>query len=212
LFRSFAVLKRNYDTIAWFYDRLAGLVFGRTLVNAQLYLVSSIPAGSRILIVGGGTGWILEKIAAQHPSGLKITYIDASAKMIALAVKRKCGDNHVLFIAQGIETVMLAGAFDVVITPFLFDNFTDNSLRKIFADIDSLLKTKGLWLYCDFQNTTVLWQRAVLRVMYWFFRGSCGIEATHLPDAKACFAEHGYIVMSRRDFMNGFVTAVMYNK
>lgn len=205
-------MKRNYDSIAWFYDRLAQLIFGKTLINTQLYLIKAIPPGSHILIAGGGTGWILEEIAKLHSSGLSITYADASAKMIALAQKRKYGDNKVTFIAAAVEAVNPDQLYDVVLTPFLFDNFTDHTLQKICEHIDAHLKSQGLWLYCDFQNTGVLWQRAVLNVMYVFFRSSCGIEATHLPDANAFFIKHQYKISAQKTFLKEFITAVIYQK
>ncbi len=112
------VLKRSYDTIAFFYDRLARMAYGRALVNAQLYLLNSIPAGALILIAGGGTGWVLEEIAKIHPSGLTIDYVDASGKMIALAEKRNTGANKVTFITDPIQDVQFGQKeYDVVLTP-----------------------------------------------------------------------------------------------
>jgi len=113
----------NYNNSAWFYDRASKLVYGRALVRAQVYLLRSIPAQSKILIVGGGTGWILEEIAKIHPSGLKITYVEVAPKMMALSKKRKPDDNGVDFINDAVENVALQNDYDVVITPFLFDNF-----------------------------------------------------------------------------------------
>ena len=205
-------MKRNYDTIAWFYDRLARLIFGTTLVNAQLFLIRAIPPMSRILIVGGGTGWILEEIAKLHQSGLTITYIDASEKMIGLAQQRNTGNNQIEFISTPIEAVSLAQAYDIVLTPFLFDNFSQDSLSKMFDQLSGVMKPRGLWLYADFQATGIAWQRLVLKIMYMFFRVSCGIEATHLPDAKSLFTEHNFTNQTQRSFMNQFIIAVVYQK
>ncbi len=205
-------MKNSYDSIAWFYDRLAGFVFGRTLINAQRFLINAIPAGATVLIVGGGTGWILEEIARIHPGGLKLVYIDASAKMIEKARMRNFGNNEVAFICKPIEDAGLEGAFDVVLTPFLFDNFTNESLQKIFQAIDTHLVQGGLWLYCDFQNTDVSWQRFVLRIMYWFFRATCGIEANHLPDASSQFVHYGYSAVASATFIQQFIASVIYKK
>jgi hypothetical protein len=49
----------NYNNSAWFYDRLSRMVYGRALINAQVYLLQYVPAGASVLIAGGGTGWIL---------------------------------------------------------------------------------------------------------------------------------------------------------
>ncbi|MDB5150556.1 MAG: methyltransferase protein, partial [Mucilaginibacter sp.] len=118
----------NYDNSAWFYDRLSRLIYGRALVNAQVYLLNFVPAGSKILIAGGGTGWILEELSKIHPAGLDITYVEISANMTALSQKRQTGQNEVVFINEAVEKVkLLLLDFDVVITPFLFDNFVDET-------------------------------------------------------------------------------------
>jgi SAM-dependent methyltransferase len=206
------LLKRNYDTIAWFYDRLSRLIYGKSLIKAQQYLVRFIPAGARVLVAGGGTGWVLEEIQNIHPSGLTITYVDASAKMIARAEKRNIGANEVAFITGPVEQVVLHGKYDVVLTPFLFDNFSEESLQNIFARIHARLSPSSLWLYCDFRDTGVLWQKMVLKIMYLFFRLTCSIEATHLPDAKACFHSHNYKAIAQQTFISGFIESEVYKR
>jgi len=79
----------NYNNSVWFYDRLAGLVYGKELIKSQVYLLPYIPANAHVLVVGGGTGWILEELARVHPSGLNITYAEIAPAMIALSQKKK---------------------------------------------------------------------------------------------------------------------------
>ena len=205
-------LKRNYDTAAWFYDGLSRLVFGRTLVDAQSFLIDAIPARSSVLIAGGGTGWILEEIAKKQPAGLHITYVDASSKMMALAKRHSCGNNTITFITSQVEDAGLAGVFDVVLTPFLFDNFSEDTMQKIFSVLDNLLAENGIWLYSDFRNTDAVAHKAILWSMYRFFGLISGVEATRLPGTEACFAKHGYRAREQKTFMNGFVTSAIYER
>jgi ubiquinone/menaquinone biosynthesis C-methylase UbiE len=83
-------LPSNYDNSAWFYDRLSRIILGKALIRAQTTFLPylSLP-NSKVLIAGGGTGWILEEIAKVHPSGLHITYVELSEKMMALCTKKK---------------------------------------------------------------------------------------------------------------------------
>jgi ubiquinone/menaquinone biosynthesis C-methylase UbiE len=205
------VLKRNYDTVALFYDRLARLIFGSAQVNAQLYLLRAIPPGSRVLIAGGGTGWILEEIAGLHPVGLTITYVDASEKMISLSKKRRCGANQVSFITASVEDAQLAEDYDVVITPFLFDNLEQGTSEKICSVFYQRLKPKGVWLYCDFERNGPLWQRLLLLTMYAFFRLCCGIKAKGMPDMSVCF-DNGYKLLEQKKFYRGFIVANVFEK
>ena len=205
-------MKYNYDTVAAWYDRLQRLVFGDALVNAQLYLLQAIPQGAHILIAGGGTGAILEEITRLHPGGLTITFADTSEKMTALARNRNTGDNKVTFFAAPVETVLVNEQYDVVLTPFLFDNFTDEVMKHTFSMMDQHLTKGGIWLYCDFVNSKLMWQRLLLKSMYLFFRLMSGVKASHLPDAEGCFKQHNYTVTARQYFYKGFVTAVVFKK
>jgi len=200
----------NYNNSAWFYDRLSRLVYGKALIEAQVYLLQFIPANSSVLIVGGGTGWILEEITRIHPSGLNITYVEVAPKMMLLSKKRTIGLNEVVFINDAIENVKIADRFDVVITPFLFDNFTEQTLQQVFEHIDSMLKPGGIWLNCDFQISGRWWQKALLKSMFLFFRLICNIEASRLPDIEKQFKQFGYQTIEQQTFFGGFIISKVY--
>ncbi|MGY4535698.1 ubiquinone/menaquinone biosynthesis C-methylase UbiE [Mucilaginibacter sp. UYNi724] len=202
----------NYDNSASFYDRLSRLVFGKALVNAQVYLLPKIHPNSNILIVGGGTGWILEEVAKIHSSGLNITYVEISANMMALSRNRNIGRNKVIFINQPVEEAGLSQEYDVVITPFLFDNFTDDNLPVIFNHVHQTLKPGGLWLNTDFQLTGRWWQYAMLKSMLLFFKIVCDVESRHLPDVAKQFNLNGYKIIEEKTFFGDFVVARGYKK
>ena len=96
-------MKNNYDRIARYYDTLSRLVFFRSQIKAQTDQLQVIPPGSRILIVGGGTGWILEEIAKVQASGLSITYVEISEEMLRLSKERGVKDIEVIFIHASAE-------------------------------------------------------------------------------------------------------------
>ncbi|WP_184544560.1 class I SAM-dependent methyltransferase [Mucilaginibacter sp. FT3.2] len=202
----------NFSNSAWFYDSLSRLVYGKAIVNTQLYLLSYIKPHNKILIVGGGTGWILEELTRLHPSGLQITYVEVAAGMMALSQKRNIGNNQVTFINDAIENVTLVADFNAAITPFLFDNFTERTLKTVFDHIHSLLKPGSLWLNCDFQLTGKWWQTFLLKSMFLFFRLICGIEASKLPKITVCFHSKQYNIIGEKFFFSGFIVARVYGR
>lgn len=202
----------NYDNSASFYDRLSRLVFGKALINAQVWLLPHIPKNAKVLIAGGGTGWILDEITKLHPSGLSISYVELSAKMMALSQKRHTGQNTVTYINKPAEQAHLPADFDVVITPFLFDNFTDATLPGVFKHLHNTLKTGGLWLYADFQLTGKWWQYAMLKSMLLFFKVLCGVPSWRLPDVDKQFNISRYAVIDRKSFFGDFVVSKVYKK
>jgi len=202
----------NYNNSAWFYDRLSKVIYGEALIRAQVWLLQFVPPESKILIVGGGTGWILEEIAKMRPSGLDITYVEVAPKMVELSRKRDHGNSEVDFVNEPIENVVLPNDYDVVITPFLFDNFTEENFQKIFAHIHATLKPCALWLNTDFRLTGKWWQNALLRSMFLFFRAICGIEAKKLPDILAAFEKYDYQTVEQKTFFGDFILSTAYRK
>jgi len=205
-------LAANFNNSAWFYDTLARLVYGKALVQAQVYLLNFIPEQANVLIVGGGTGWVLDELTKLHPSGLAIIYVEISENMMALSQKRNTGGNKVVFINDAIEKVDLPNDFTIVLTPFLLDNFTDENLDKIFRSINRTLRPGGIWLNASFQLTGKWWQWILLKSMFVFFKMICGIEASKLPDITTRFDTNGYALINQEGFFGDFMRAAAYKK
>lgn len=208
-------MANNYDNIAGIYDVLARLVFGRVLQQSQADLLKWLPPKSRVLIVGGGTGWILERITADHPAGLDILYVEASAKMASLSRQRKTGGNKVTIICSPVEQCTLTGPFDIVFTPYLFDNFLPEEAAHIFQLLHHALRPAGRWLFVDFCIDTdrpKLWQKLLLRVMYIFFRLTCGVEAKNVVDITPYFKKVPYRLLQETKYWSGFINAYAYEK
>ncbi len=207
-------MKQGYDVIAPIYDALAGLFIGKALRRAQVYFLYCIPANTKVLIVGGGTGWLLEEITKIHSQGLAIDYVDVSSKMIALAKQRNKGKNKVTFIHQSILDFTNQHPYDVIITPFLLDNFKEETARKVFTLLNQKLQTNGLWIYTDFQvsHPASYWQKAVLFLMYSFFRIAANIEASGLPNVAAQFNLHNYKLVQKQTFLRKFIITALYKK
>jgi ubiquinone/menaquinone biosynthesis C-methylase UbiE len=202
----------GYSNVAWFYDGLSRVVYGKALVEAQVYLLPLITPNSNILIVGGGTGWVLEEIAQIHPSGLTITYVEVAEKMMTLSRNRNAGNNNVTYIAQPIETVTGLPNFDVIITPFLFDNFSATAFNRIFAQLHNILKSNGIWINTDFQLTGKWWQYVLLKSMLGFFRVLTGIKSKNLPDIETEFVIRDYQLLDSKSFYGEFIVTEAYKK
>jgi SAM-dependent methyltransferase len=208
-------MANNYDPVARYYDCLSRLVFGRTEIDAQVELLDRVRPGDKLLIVGGGTGWILEKLAAIYPDGLQITYVESSRVMMALAQKRKWGGHCVSFVTQPVEQFVTGERFDCILTGFLFDNFSQELASRIVHRLDALLVEGGYWLYADLYYPPkggTWWHGLLLRSMYWAARWICRVEANGLPDMEGCFADAGYFAVCRAFYYQGFIQSVVYEK
>jgi ubiquinone/menaquinone biosynthesis C-methylase UbiE len=192
----FSDVGNNYDRIANYYDRIHHLFFGQAEIVAQVELLDYVRPGDRLLIVGGGTGWILERIAAVFPSGLTITYIESSVRMMELTKARNWGGNDVTFVSGVVEDwVSGEGEFDCILTGFFFDNFPEEHAVRIVEQLSGCLREGGCWLEADFyyaRRRGKLWQAVLLWLMYVSARLICGVEAKWLPDMERIFTERGF--------------------
>ncbi|QPH38583.1 class I SAM-dependent methyltransferase [Pedobacter endophyticus] len=205
----------NYDKIAKHYDFLSRLVFSKSQVNAQINQLKYISKGDCILIVGGGTGWILEEIAALYPSGIEITYVEISEKMIDISKARHCGLNKVILVNLGIEEFESDRAFDIIATPFLFDNFSKQRAEGIFKKLDKLLKNEGLWFMADFttdHKNGRWWKKLFLKIMYTFFKMAGNVEARSLVNMTTYFDKASYLPMHEAFYYGRFIKATIYRK
>ncbi len=175
----------TFDAVAPFYDRLAHLVFGPTLEQAQLSLFDQLPVGGKWLVLGGGTGWLLEQVMNRcQPT--HIVFLEASEKMLELARQRlKSHPNYVqIEFRQGTEQLLSpTEKFDVVLTPFVLDLFTTQHLEiQMIPRLLDALKPGGYWLITDFVPTKILWQQLLVKTMQFFFRISAALPIHRLPD------------------------------
>jgi ubiquinone/menaquinone biosynthesis C-methylase UbiE len=208
-------MHNNYDPIARYYDVLSRLVFFRAQLRAQTEQLCFIPANSTILIAGGGTGWILEEIAKIHPLGLSITYIEISAKMLELSKKRDVKGNQVSYIHAAAEDFKITAPYDMIITAFLFDNFTADKISLVFGRFDHGLKSGGLWLFSDFYYTAGSgkhWQWYLLKAMYLFFKHISNVEASVLINTEPCFKGASYLSLKTAYYYGGFIKSIIYQK
>lgn len=205
----------NYDKIANYYDSLSRLVFGKSQVDAQINQLKNITKNSSILIVGGGTGWILEEIAKVHSTGLMITYVEISSKMTALSKARNYGDNELVFINLGIEEFNDGKNFDIILTPFLFDNFSEERCDVVFQKLNHMLNKGGLWFLVDFTVHSKIgnwWKRFFLKVMYKFFSIISHVETEILVDMAPHFEKADYKIIEERFYYGKFIKAAIYQK
>ena len=146
-------MAQGFDRIAPYYDFLARLVFGNTIRRSQLKYLDSIPSGANVLILGGGTGWILAELFKVNPT-CRVWYIEASIKMLEKAKTRgEVSSSFQVFFIHGTErNLQQIGdvRFDTVITNFYFDLFPSTYLRSVLEDIKRSINPGSKLLVSEF--------------------------------------------------------------
>lgn len=196
----------NFDAVAGFYDPLARMVFGNQMKASQVRFLNSIPSGATLLILGGGTGWILDELFART-ADCRVYYVEHSRAMLERAMKH--GKGFDITFIQGSWEYLPDAAFDGVITHYFLDLFPEHTLQRVCDTVSASLKEDGMWLVSDFV-TSRIWHRAMIWAMYRFFRVMCGISTVQLPNWEECIKRAGFISRDSDFFYGGFMKSMHF--
>lgn len=199
----------DFDKVAPFYDRLAGLIFGKSIKKAQTEYLHLIKPDSKILILGGGTGWILKEIFDRKPE-VEISYVEKSTQMIELA-KTACPNYNVEFVSLPFEEWQTEEKFDFIICNFFLDVFQSRKLKdQILPKIKSLIAENGRLLVADFQVNPSIWQKILLWAMHIFFGLFSNLESQKLVDLNELLISNGLKEASAYYFFKGMIFSRIY--
>ena len=202
----------GFDRVAWFYDALAALVFGPALRNTQRAALGGLPAGApHVLILGGGTGWVLLEVLRRRPTAT-VLYLEASPRMLARARARlPPGQLTQVEFRHGTQAALAPGeTFDAVLTFFVLDCIAAPDLPHALHRLHAALRPGGRWLLADFRPARRGWRWLMLAAMFWFFRLTTRLRARELPDLAAALAARGLCGEAQGRFYCGATEAVVF--
>ncbi|MBX2914109.1 MAG: class I SAM-dependent methyltransferase [Cyclobacteriaceae bacterium] len=197
----------GYDWLAPFYDTLARVVVGKQIQQMQLPMLRHLHDRKKLLVLGGGTGWILPHIFRVNPN-LVIHYVDSSEKMIARARSNAHGNKSIQFI-QGTETAISTNDYDAVLTYFYLDMFAPAQLTTLITKLKNHLVKEARWLVCDFESQTRM-HRIKVQVMYLFFRIVTGLRTNTLPAWYCVLTQSGCIVLEDAYSADRFIRSAVF--
>jgi tRNA (cmo5U34)-methyltransferase len=213
-----AILLADFGRVARVYDGLASLVFGRAQRQAQLAaLRAGLPLAGpapRVLVLGGGPGWVLTELLRQCPTA-QVLYLETSAAMLAQAqarlARRTPEKRPQVEFRQGSERDLHPQEqFDALVTFFVLDCFTLEDFPGAMARLQAARRPGAPWLVADFRPPRCWWQRVLLRAMYLFFGAAVGLRARQLPPWLGTLAEICDTSIYQSDFYSGFITSQVW--
>ena len=175
----------NYNRIAWIYSFLLKLVFGNRQYVANTEYIGEIPSDARVLVVGGGTGKIIECLDKLNKN-LELDYVEISSNMLDRSKKRVHKTLKLKFHHQPILNFSLKG-YDVIITNFFFDQFSQKLGQEIAMHLSTKLNRHGFIIFSDFVFANNLWDRFISLSTISFFRITANLKINRLPDYEEQF-------------------------
>jgi ubiquinone/menaquinone biosynthesis C-methylase UbiE len=194
----------DFDRIAPIYDSFKRVMFGDQLDRIVEGAVECIPSSSSVLIIGGGTGEILNYL----PENCEVDYIEKSGKMIQRAKTQK--REGVNFIHQDFLCVKTEKQYSFVICPFFLDLFNQNNLEKTIEQIMILLKPDGKLIVIDFEGEN-RWHHLLITLMYLFFRVTTNIETGQLLNINAVILSKGLRMIHEEARIKGLIYSRTYH-
>ena len=148
--------KATYDRISKYYD-LVGLFENR--YKALALEMADFREGERVLEVGCGTGWALERIARQVGESGKACGLDLSPKMLEVARDRlqKAGLMRRVELVEGDATKMRFPdeMFDAAFSTFTLELFDTPDIPVVLSEIRRVLKPGGRFVDLSISRETV---------------------------------------------------------
>lgn len=203
----------GFDRIAPYYERLLNFSIGRWVEQSQIYFVDQYLVNKEILIYGGGSGKLLRFIE-DNINVKKVYYVDFSPKMIELS-KQRISDSFqqkIEFICSDYTRIPKEISVDVIMAPYVLDCMTQDQVKETVLVLNNLLRKDGFWLFSDFYKKDTFLFRSMMKLIHLFFRITCNLKLTELPDFKSVFENSGLAEVEAKYFMNGFIVAQKLRK
>lgn len=201
-------MKNNFDLIAPIYDLLAKVVFGNKLEKMQKEFLDHLPLNSRVLIVGGGTGKILEWLPPEKR--LAVTFVELSEKMM---VKAKARNSQALTTDfHQVDIMEFEGKFDYIIANFFLDCFEEDTLQLVLKKLASLINFEGKLVVGDFCANGNQRDRWINWWMHRFFKIASNLESKELKDIRSIMLASDFVETHFESFDRGQLFSGVYGK
>lgn len=209
----------NCDPIARAYRFLEYLRFGRELERCRFALLPQLSRASKVLMLGEGDGRFLCRLVKDYPT-LSVDAFDISVRMIEIARQRLNSSGVfepsriVMHQRDATQTVFPERSYDLVVTHFFFDFFTNDALASLVDRVTPSLGTNAQWLVSEFDipkgRIARLSARFWLKVMYVFFRFATGLRNQALPEWRTILLKAGFKPKERLSFQRGFAVCELW--
>ncbi|MFI5150360.1 MAG: class I SAM-dependent methyltransferase [Bacteroidia bacterium] len=212
--------KKGFNRLAPYYDTCVHLLFGQALEKAQLHFLNKDILYNKILILGGGTGFLLPVLLRKNP-GAQICYLDISSAMISKARARvekefPQGSGQIDFICGSYSDLHSGFRAELIITPFVLDCFPKDELEIVIQTLSLNLIPGGKWLFVDFVKPVSILPRIfsflLIRPLYAVFNLISGLGLKKLPDYAVIFNTYGFKLRAEAAYCASLVKARMYER
>lgn len=204
-------MRSGFNTLAPYYDRLARLIFRRSIQDSQAHFFGHVQNGDAVLVIGGGAGAFLPTLLRERKD-LRIDFIEQSEAMIRRAKKAVGNSGNVNFIHVDFFDFVPDRYYNVVLLPFFLDMFLLPEIEKTIRIIDEVSTRNTRLVVTEFNDPENPWgwRGLIMKAMYLFFRFTCGIAAKQMPDWKTIFLKFRWELEEEATYFYGMLGSFLF--
>ncbi len=215
--------RANFSLVAPFYRWMELVTFGTALQKRREFFLAEVLTAKNVLILGDGDGRFafrfLERLT-QTGGSVSVDFIDNSPSMIRLARARLdplTGPTCALRLQlSDVHSAQFRGPYDLVVTHFFLDCFTESELREWVPRVASHTREGARWLISEFaipkHNPWRFLGRVLVRSMYLFFKLFARLQATRLPEYGAILRQSGFVPVEHNSPLRGLLLSELWTR
>ena len=207
----------NFDRLARIYGTLEYLFMGHALERVRFCFLPELVRAQRALVLGDGDGRFLSRLLADNDA-LHAIVVDSSAAMLE-RLRDRCAANvdRIQTMQADARTFVreAEGSFDLVVTHFFLDCFSQQEVDAMARSITAKLETGGLWVTSEFRipsGAVGMFSWLLIRALYSAFGFLTGLETRRLPNHEAALRACGMVRRQQRFWWGGTLTAELWQK
>jgi tRNA (cmo5U34)-methyltransferase len=211
---------KGFDRIAFFYDQMASIASFNHINKSQLAFIAHLSTQSTCLILGGGTGYFLQKLLEVNKS-IQITYVDASEKMIEYSKERILKNlptdlHRVEFVCAAVEDFGFE-TYDVIVCNYFFDLFEENVVQGLLKQCYAALSDNGILYVTDFVlHTNWSMKSYISKISLWllfhFFSWATYLQTKELVDMERVILLNKFERIMQKKFFGGMLQSTVFKK
>lgn len=210
----------NCDRIARWYRWLEYCSLGHALERTRLEYLPATVGARRVLMLGEGDGRFLAAFVAASVLSA-VDSIDNSRAMLRLSSdrirQRTAASWRVTFHHADARNFSLrSGAYDLIVTHFFLDCFSTEESARLISQICCAAAPGARWLISEFHQPANglarLWIAPLIRLAYFFFRLTTGLETTRLPEYREALRAGGFERSRHRLARGGLLISELWER
>lgn len=204
----------NCDFIARWYRYAEYLTLGKALENRRREYLNRMVTAKYALLLGDGDGRFTAEFLEANRTA-RVDSLDLSKNMLKLAARRIAAlpfpAPAVRLLQADALTFPFEARYDLVVTHFFLDCFSDFQIQPLVARIARAMTPDARWIVSEFR-TPNLAAAIIVKVLYLAFRVLTGSRVQRLPDYPGALAAHGFERLASKTALGGLISSEFWQR